>query len=88
MSKKLSASDTGYPFFKVYYAYRHFYRVTEVILENNGKLVFNVAFSSLNKLHRLTNENCFSAKINDELKTTEIFDKLRTTGTLCLNEYL
>ncbi len=87
-----SAEECGFPFFKVYYLSNNHYKVMDVkgfylSSDNKWKVVFNVAFSSLNRLHRRTNENYFCIYAATREMVEEIIKELSENGVVYLNRY-
>lgn len=85
------ALETGYPFFKVYYTSGNSYKVDAVKAylepDNQWRIVFHVAFSSLVKLHKWVNENHFSVYCRDKECVDRLFCELSETGKVHLNAY-
>ena len=92
MKNDLYAEKCNYPFLKVFYLFNSHYKVTDVkafylTAKHCWKVVFNVAFASLHKLHRMTNENYFFIYLHDEDKVDKLMTELAETGELYLSNY-
>lgn len=93
MKTDLCAEKIGFEYFKVYYLANSHYKVTDVKIfrisaQKQWKAVFYVAFASLHKLHRTTNENYFSVYFSNENDVDKLAEELVKNGKVYLKDFL